>query len=229
MRSRLCLGLLLYLATLDSTGAWASDIECPAARLRTGRVVCDNASINGEYADIIARGLVPSSSGKRPSKQLAQSRQLQNARTGADCAAPVVLQWKITTNLIAATSTAARARGKAFSPDFAAGPRFDADVLTLRGNARYASVALRASEASLIRQDNEARVALPQPAASHARLPRVTPSASSQDRATREMWPTAGMVALVVIVISLSVFVVRRNKSLGITTNYRRVRGKKRR
>ncbi|MFM0544295.1 hypothetical protein PQR29_06175 [Paraburkholderia strydomiana] len=230
VRSRLCLGLFLYLATLDSTGAWASDIERPAGRPRVQRVIFDHTIVTDEYDDIVARKQVMPSSGKQPSRQLTRFEQFQNACTDARCADRVLSQWATMTHFIEARFTFARTPGKASVLDFApAGFRSDAGVPRLDANPLSAPVALPTSEASLLRPDSEARAALPQPAASHARPPQVTLSTSRKDEAARAMGPTAGLIALVLVVFSLSVFVIRRNKSLGITTNYRRVRGKKKR
>ncbi|PMS23556.1 hypothetical protein C0Z16_32290 [Paraburkholderia rhynchosiae] len=229
-RSRQCLELLLYMAVFARTGVWTSDIECAAARRLAERVICDHAILNNEYNDILTQQQALLSSGRLSPGQPARRRHFRNASTDMRSIGTVLVQWKTKTKPAEAKTAAAPAPRMASASKLApVGPTSDAGVLPLDELSLSAAVASPTSGASVTRQGTEASAALLQPAASNTLSPRITSSAFSTYDARRERRLTAGLIALILIATPLSAFVIHRNKKLGITTNYRRTRGKKKR
>jgi hypothetical protein len=230
VRSRQCLELLLYVAGLASTGAWASGIECAATRRPAERVICDHATLNNESNGILAQQQALLSSGKLSPGQLAQRRHFRNASAHVRCIGTVLVQWKTKAAPTEAKTAAAPAPGIPSAPELApAGPTSGAGVVPVDEHSVSAAAASPTSGDYLTRQGTEASAALLQSAASNTLSPRVTSAASSTYDARRDRRLTAGLVVLILIAILLSAFVIQRNKRLGITTNYRRARGKKKR
>lgn len=64
MHWRQYLDLLVYVAALVPTVAWARDIECAATRPSVGRVVCDLAISSNECDDIVAQLRAPPDDGE---------------------------------------------------------------------------------------------------------------------------------------------------------------------
>lgn len=230
MRSKQCLELLLYTAVLAWTGAWASGIECAATRRPAGRVICDHAILNNKYNGILAQQQALLSSGTLSPAQLAQRRRFPNASTDVRRIGTVLVQWQTKANPMEARTAAAPARGTASARKLApVGPTSGAGVVPLDELSLSAAAASPTSGASVTRQGTEASAVLLQPAASNTLSPRLTSSASRTYDARRERRLTAGLIVLVLMAIPLGAFVIHRNKKLGITTHYRRTRGKKKR
>lgn len=229
MRSRQCLELLLYIAVLAWTGASASGIECAATRQPAERVICKHAILNNEHNGTFAQQQALLSSGNLSPGQLAQSGHFGNANADVCCIGTVLVQWKTKAKPVEAKTAAAPAPGMAAAPNLASvGPTSGAGVVPLDELSLFAAAASPTSGAS-VAQGTEASAALLQPAASNTFSPRDMSSASSPYDARRERRLTAALILLILIAIPLSAFVIHRNKKLGITTNYRRSRVKKKR
>jgi uncharacterized protein len=216
VRLRHYFALLLSMAALNSTVAWASDIQCATTRQSAERVICDHAILNNEYDDIFAQQQTLLSSGKLSPEQLARWRQSRNACTDVHCIDTVFAQWKAMAKSVEANTAAVPAPVMASATALApVGPTSDADALPSDAGALPASQASPTSEASLVRQGSAAGVALPQPVASQASSPTVASAASgaSEPRSATEL--SAGLAAVVFIAIALGAFVYRRNKSVG--------------
>jgi hypothetical protein len=214
VRSRKYFGLLLFTAALASTRAWASDIQCAAARQPAERVICDHAILNNEYDDIVAQQQALLSSGKLSSGQLAQWRQARNACTDVHCIDTVFAQWKTMARSISANAAAAPAI--ASSTDFApVGPASDAGALTSDAGALPASQASPTSEASLVRQGSAAGVALPQPVASQASAPAAAAVATGAREPRGATGLATALTVLVLIAAAFGAFVIRRKRSGG--------------
>lgn len=213
MRSRKYFGLLLFMAALGSTRAWASDIQCAATRQPAERVICDHAILNNEYDDIVAQQQALLSSGKLSSGQLAQWRQARNACTDVHCIDTVFAQWKTMARSISANAAAAPAI--ASSTDFApVGPASDAGALASDAGTLPASQASPTSEASLVRQGSAAGVALPQPVASQASSPAAAVATGAREPRSATGLATA-LTVLVLIAAAFGAFVIRRKRSGG--------------
>ncbi len=229
MRSRQCLELLLYMAVLAWTGASASGIECAATRRPAERGICDHAILNDEYDGTFAQQQTLLSSGNLSPGQLAQSRHFGNANADVCCIGTVPLRWKTKAEPMDAKTAATPAPGMTAAPNLASvGPTSGAGVVPVDELSLSAAAASPTSGAS-VAQGTEASAALLQPAASNTLSPRVISSASSAYDARRERRLAAALILLILIAIPLSAFVIHRNKKLGITTNYRRSHGKKKR
>ena len=214
MRSRKYFGLLLFMAALASTRAWASDIQCAATRQPAERVICDHAILNNEYDDIVAQQQALLSSGKLSSGQLAQWRQARNACTDVHCIDTVFAQWKTMARSISANAAAAPAI--ASSTDFApVGPASDAGALASDAGALPASQASPTSEASLVRQGSAAGVALPQPVASQASSPAAAAVATGAREPRSATGLATSLTVLVLIAAAFGAFVIRRKRSGG--------------
>ncbi len=229
MRSRQCLGLLLYMAVLAWTGAWASSIECTATRRPAERVICDHAIPNYEHDNVVAQPQALLRGGKLAAR-LAHWRQSRNACTYIRCIDTARGKRKTKTKAVEWKAAAAPAAGTGSESEPApVAAASSADAFTSDGDSLSASAASPPSAALQAHQGSEAGATLPQPAASNALSPRVISSANSVNESSRARGLTGVLAALIVIAIILSAFIIRRNKALGITTNYRRARGKKRR
>ncbi len=217
MRLRQYFGLLLFVAAIGSTRAWASDIQCAATRQPAERVICDHAILNNEYDDIAAQQQALVSSGKLSSGQLAQWRQARNACTDVHCIDTVFAQWKTMAKSIATNAVAAPA--VASSTDFApVGPASDAGAFPPAGGtlpALQASQASPTSEASLVRQGSAAGVALPQPVASQASSPAAAAVATGGHEPRSATGLATALTVLVLIAATLGAFVIRRKRSGG--------------
>ncbi|MDE1180197.1 hypothetical protein [Paraburkholderia sp.] len=214
MHLRRYLALLLTIAALGSTQAWASDIQCASTRQPAERVICDHAILSNEYDDIFAQQQALLSAGKLSSPQVAQWRQSRNACTDVHCIDVVFAQWKAMTR--SASSLASVPPVMASSTEFApVGPTSDA-ISTAAASATdavSAAVASATSGASLVRQGSAAGVALPQPVASAASSPAGVSDAASGPRGTSGIGALGlvGLLALVALLaIGLIVFVKRR-------------------
>ncbi len=229
MRSRQCLELLLYMAVLAWTGAWASGIECTATRRPAERVICDHAIPNYEHDNAVAQPQALLRGGKLAAR-LAHWRQSWNDCTDIRCIDTSLGKRKTKTKAVESKTAAAPAADTASESEPApVAAASSADAVMSDGASLSASAASPPSGASQARQGSEAGATQPQPAASNALSPRVNSSANSVNESSRVSGLTGVLAALIVIAIVLSVFIIRRNKALGITTNYRRARGKKRR
>ncbi|TCF97623.1 hypothetical protein BZM26_30360 [Paraburkholderia strydomiana] len=229
MRSRQCLQLLLYSAVLASTGAGASGAACTATRRPAERVICDHAIPNYglDNAVVQPQALLR---GEKLAARLAHWRQSPNDCTDIRCIDASLGKRKTKTKAVESKTAAVPAAGMASPLESApARPISSAGALLFDGGSLSASAASPTSSASLVRQGNEAAATLPPAAANNALPQTVTSSANRVDESGRTSGLTGVLAALVVIAIILSVFIIRRNKALGITTNYRRARGKKRR
>lgn len=229
MRSRQCLDLLVCMAALVSTVVWARDIECAATRPSVGPVVCDHAIPSNERDNLVAQPQALLRSGE-PGARLTQWRQSRSACTDVLCINTAFERGKIKTRAVESNTAAAPAADMASVPEPApvAAASGAAAVMSDR-DSLSASATSPPSGVSQARQGSEAGATLPQPAASNAQSPRVTSSANSVNESSRGRGLTGVLAALIVMEIVLSAFIIRRNRALGITTNYRRERGKKRR
>jgi hypothetical protein len=229
MHSRQCLDLPVYMAALVSTVAWARDIECAATRPSVGRVVCDRAIPSNECDDVVAQPQALLGDGE-PVARLAQSRQSRSACTDIRWINTAFGQGKIKTQAVELNTAAAPTADMASRPEPApdAGASSAAAVVS-DGDSLSASATSPPYGASQARQSSEAGATLPQPAASNAPSPRVTSSANSMNESSHGRGLTGLLAALIIVAIALSAFIIRRNKALGITTDYRRAGGKKRR
>jgi len=208
MHPRQCLALLLSMAALSSTGAWASDIQCATTRQPAERVICDHAILDNEYDDIVAQQQTLLSTGKLSPEQLARWRQSRSACTDVHCIDGVFARWAVMAKSVETTSRPAVAPVMASATAMApVGPTSGAIALP-------ASQALPTSEASLVRQGGAAGVALPQPVETQASSPAVAsaPSSASESRSTTGM--SAGLMAVVLLAIACGAFVIRRTKSV---------------
>ncbi|ASW03478.1 hypothetical protein [Paraburkholderia aromaticivorans] len=217
MHLKLFSAVLLSVATLGSTGAWASDIQCSTTRQPAERVICDHAILNNEYDDIFAEQRALLSAGKLSPEQIARWRQTRNACTDVHCIDTVFSQWKaVAKSANAATATVSGpAVASATTAPGSIAPISDAYALASDTSALPASQALPTSEASLVRQGSAAGVALPQPVASQASLPTVASAASGASEPRGVSGLSAGLAPVVLIAIALGAFVYRRNKAVG--------------
>jgi cobalamin biosynthesis Mg chelatase CobN len=226
MRSRRYLDLLVYLAALVSTVAWARGIECAATRPSVGRVVCDRAFPSNQCDDIVAQPQALLGAAE-PVARLAQSRQPRSACADIRWINTAFGQGEINSQAVGLNTAAAPAADMASipepAPDAAAS---SAAAVMPDGDSLSASATSPPSGVSQAHQSSEAGARLPQPAASNAVSTRAT---SSMNESSRGMGLTGLLTALIIIAIVLSAFIIRRNKALGITTDYRRAGGKKRR
>jgi hypothetical protein len=227
MHPRRCLVFLFSMATLSSTGAWASDIQCATTRQPAERVICDHAILNNEYDDIAAEQQALLNSGKLSPGQLTRWRQSRNACSDVHCIDTVFAQWKtmarsVETNA-AVVPAPAIASATALAP---VGPTSDADALSASQGLPASAAALPTSEASLVRHGSAAGVALPQPVASQVSSPGATSSASGASESRGRTGLTAGLLLVFLIAIAMGTFVIRR--SIGRRRGEKRggVRGK---
>lgn len=226
MRSRPYVELLLYMTVIAWTGAWASGIECAPTRRPAMRIICDHAIQNNEYNAILVQQQALLSSDKLAPGQLARRRHFSNASTDVRRIGTVLVQRETKAKPMEVKSAIASAPGMASEPELASvGPASGAGVVPLDERSLSAAAASPASRASLTRQGTEVSPALLQRAASNTLSLQVTSSAPDTYDARRKRRLTAGLVVLILIAIPLSAFIIRRNKALGITTNYRRARG----
>ena len=210
MHLRRHLALLLPLAALGSSGAWASDIQCATTRQPAERVICDHAILNNEYEDIFAQQQALLSSGKLSPAQLARWRQSRNACTDVHCIDGVFVRWAVIARSVETTSRAAVAPAIASTNAMApVGPASEAIVLPAQ--------ALPTSEASLVRQGSAAGVALPKPVETQASSPTVAsaPSGASESRGTTGM--SAGLMAALLVAVGFGALFRRRRRSGGST------------
>lgn len=130
MQARQCLALLLSMAAVGSTGAWARDIQCATTRQPAERVICDHAILNNEYDDIFAQQQALLSSGKLSPEQLARWRHSRNACTDVHCIDGVFVRWAVIARSVETTSRAAVAPVIASATAMTAvGPTSDAIAL----------------------------------------------------------------------------------------------------
>ena len=221
MHLRRHLALLLPLAALGSSGAWASDIQCATTRQPAERVICDHAILNNEYDDIVAQQQALLKAGKLPPEQLAQWRQSRNACTDVHCIDTVFARWKAMAKSVEATSRAAVTPLIALATTLApVGPTSEAIPVP-------ASQVSPTSEASLVQRGSAAGVALPQPVASQASAPAVASAASSASDSRGATGMSVGLMAVVLVAIGCGVLFYRRRRSGGSTGEPpRSVRGK---
>lgn len=229
MHSRQCLDLLVYIAALVSTAGLARDIECSPTRPSVGRVVWRHSIPSYEHDNIVAQSQAPLRDGQIVAR-VAQWRQPGNACIDIGCIDTTFGQLKTKTKAVESKTAAVPAADMASASEPApVAAASSADAVMLDGDNVSASAASPSSGAPQARQGNEVGATLPPPAASNALSPKVTSSANSLNESSRVSGLTGVLTALIVIAILLSAFILRRNKALGITTNYQRARGKKRR
>ncbi|ACD16009.1 lysozyme inhibitor LprI family protein [Paraburkholderia phytofirmans] len=201
--------VLLSMAALGPTGAWASDIQCATTRQPAERVICDHAILNNEYDDISAQQQALLSSGKLSPEQVAQWRQSRNACTDVHCIDTVFAKWKALARSAEASSNVARAPAMASSTDMApVGPISDAVAST-------ASQASPTSEASLVRQGSAAGVALPMPVETQSSAPAVASAASGPDDRRGTTGMSAGLIVALLVALGFGVLFRRRAKGGG--------------
>src|SRR6185437_10251104 len=206
--------LLLCIAALASSRAWASDIQCATTRQLAERVICDHAILDNEYDDIFAQQQALLSSGKLSSAQLAQWRQSRNACTDVHCIDTVFANWKVMANSVEATAAAVPAPVMASATALApVGPTPDAIP-------SIASQASPTSEASLVRQGSAAGVALPQPVAAQASSPAVASAASSPSDPRSTTGMSAGLLMALLVAVAFGALFRRRKKSGGGQSNH---------
>jgi uncharacterized protein len=211
MHPRQHLALLLSMAALGSTEAWASDIQCATTRQPAERVICDHAILNNEYDDIVAQQRNLLSTGKLSPEQLAQWRQSRNACTDVHCIDTVFAQWKAVAKSSEAISRESPAPVMASATDMApVGPASDAVPVP-------ASLSSPTSETSLVRQGSAAGVALPQPVATQASSPAVASAAASGANGTHS---TSALSAVALLAIGLIALIARRKGAVGAPTNH---------
>lgn len=205
------LALLLSIAALGSTGAWASDIQCATTHQPAERVICDHAILNNEYDDIVAQQQTLLSAGKLSPAQLARWRQSRNACTDVHCIDTVFAQWKALAKSSEASSAEPPAPVMASSTDMApVGPSSDAVPV-------FASQASPTSEASLARQGSAAGVALPQPVAAQASSPAVASAVVSGTNSSDRTGTSSVVAVLAIGLIAFAAFVAGRKSSRGRT------------
>lgn len=207
MRPRQHFALLLLLAALGSTGAWASDIQCATTRQPAERVICDHAILNNEYDDIVAQQQALLSAGKLSPQRLAQWRQSRNACTDVHCIDTVFAQWKAVANSSEAISQEQPAPVMASSTDMApVGPAPDAVPVP----ASQASQASPSSDSSVVRQGSAAGVALPQPVATQASATAAASAAASGTNGSHSTNAPSAIALL--LVIGFLAFIAYRNR-----------------
>jgi uncharacterized protein len=198
------LALLLSMAALGSTGAWASDIQCATTRQPAERVICDHAILNNEYDDIVAQQQTLLSTGKLSPERLAQWQQSRNACADVHCIDTVFAQWKLVAKSSAAMSRESPAPVMASATNIApVGPTSGAVPVP-------ASQAFPTSEASLVRQGSAAGVAVPQPVATEASSPAVASAAASGAEGSHS---TIALSAVALLAIGFIALIVRRKRS----------------
>ena len=116
MRSRQYLDLLVYMAALVPTVAWARDIECVATGPSVGRVVCDRAISSNECDDIVAQPQARPDDGE-PVARLTQSRQSRSACTDIRWINTAFGQGKIKSQAVGLNTAAAPAADMASIPE----------------------------------------------------------------------------------------------------------------
>jgi cobalamin biosynthesis Mg chelatase CobN len=215
------LALLLPLAALGSSGAWARDIQCATTRQAAERVICDHAILNNEYDDIFAQQQALLRSGKLSTEQLAQWRQSRSTCTDVHCIDTVFARWKAMAKSVETNSRTAVAPAIASVTAMApVGPT--SEVIP-----EPSPPASPTSEASLVQRGSAAGIALPQPIASHASTPAVASAASSVSNPRGATGMSVGLMAVVLVAIGCSVLFYRRRRSGGSTGEPpRSVRGK---
>jgi hypothetical protein len=203
------------MATLGSSGAWASDIQCATTRQPAERVICDHAILNNEYDDIAAEQQALVNSGKLSSEQLARWRQLRNACSDVHCVDTVFAQWKTIAGSVEANAAVVPAPAFASATEVApVGPTPDADALSASQGLPASAAALPTSEASLVRQGSAAGIALPQPVASQVSSPVTTSSASEARESRGSTGLSAGLLLVLLIAIAAGAFAIRRSIGL---------------
>ncbi|WP_258193658.1 hypothetical protein [Paraburkholderia sp. BL25I1N1] len=201
--------MLLSMAALGPTGAWASDIQCATTRQPAERVICDHAILNNEYDDISAQQQALLSSGKLSREQVAQWRQSRNACSDVHCIDTVFAKWKALARSAEASSNAAQAPAMASSTESApVGPIGD----TVPAVASQASPT---SEASLVRQGSAAGVALPKPVETPSSSPAAASAASGPDEGRGTTGMSAGLMVALLVALGFGVLFRRRAKSGG--------------
>jgi len=207
MHPRQHLALLLSMAALGSTEAWASDIQCATTRQPAERVICDHAILNNEYDDIVAQQQTLLSTGKLSHAQLAQWRQSRNACTDVHCIDTVFAQWKAVAKSSEAISRESPAPVMASATDMApVGPASDAVPVP-------ASLSSPASETSLVRQGSAAGVALPQPVATQASSPAVVSATASGTHGSTSSTALSVVALLAIGFIVLVALIAVRKRS----------------
>lgn len=211
MRRGRYLVLLLSMAALGSTGAWASDIRCATTQQAAERVICDHAILNNEYDDISAQQQALLSTGQLSPQQLAKWRQARNACTDVHCVDVVFAQWTALAKSVETSSHAAQTPAIASSTDFApVGPTPDAVP-----SVAVASQPSPASEAALVRHGSAAGVALPQPVASQASSPAVASAASSPADSHSMTGMSAGLIVALLVALGFGALFQRRRRGGG--------------
>ena len=211
--------VLIAMAALGSSAAWATDIQCATTQQPAERVICDHAILNNEYDDIFAQQQALLASGKLSSAQLSQWRQARNACVDVHCVDGVFAQWQSM-----ARSAAAVAVPQAAAPVVAAsetamapvGPNPEAPPVISAPEVSQASQAVPTSEASLVRQGSAAGVALPQPVAPQASAPLAVPAASGVNESRTMSGPAGmngGLIAMLLVAIGAGVFFAFRIRS----------------
>ncbi|TCF96892.1 hypothetical protein BZM26_34985 [Paraburkholderia strydomiana] len=229
MRARHCLDLLVYIAALVSTAAWARDIEHAPTRPSVGRAVWRHTIPNYEHYNVVAQSQAPLG-GAEPGARLAPWRQSRTACTDIRCIDMALGKLKTKTSAVESKTAAAPAADMASASEPApVAAASSADAVLSDGDSLSASAASPPSGASQARQGSGAGATPPQPPASNVLSAKVSSSANSVNESGRGRGLTGVLAALIAIAIILSAFIIRRNKALGITTNYQRARGKKRR
>lgn len=210
--------LLLTMAALGSSEAWANDIQCATTQQPAERVICDHAILNNEYDDIFAQQQALLSSGKLSAAQLTQWRRARNACIDVHCVDGVFAQWKAMARSVEAVPQAAApvvaASETAMAP---VGPNPGAPPVVAASDvsqAPQASQASPTSEASLVRQGSAAGVALPQPVApeaSSAPLGASVPAAVSESRSMPGI--NGGLAIALLVALGSGAFFALRNRS----------------
>jgi hypothetical protein len=202
--------LLLSMAALGSTEAWASDIQCAATQQPAERVICDHAILNNEYDDIFGQQQALMSSGRLLPEQLAPWRRSLNACTDVHCVDTVFAQWKSMARSVEATSAGAPAAPVMASATAMApvGPNPDTPPVP-------APQAMPTSGASLVRQGSAAGVALPQPVEPPASLPALAsaPASAGESRGTSGM--SVALIVALLIAVGFGALFTRRKKKGG--------------
>ncbi|NKJ48745.1 hypothetical protein CIC12_18770 [Burkholderia sp. SG-MS1] len=203
------------MATLSSTGAWASDIQCATTRQPAERVICDHAILNNEYDDIAAAQQALLNSGKLSPDQLTRWRQSRNACSDVHCIDTVFAQWKTMARAVEANAAVVPAPAIASATEVApVGPASDADTLSASQGLPASAAALPTSEASLVRQGSAAGIALPQPVASQVSSPVTPSSASGVGESRSNAGLSAGLLLVFLIAIAAGAFFIRRSIGL---------------
>lgn len=208
--------LLLCVAALGSSTAWASDLQCATTRQPAERVICDHAILNNEYDDIFAEQQNLQSQGKILPEQLARWRQSRNACSDVHCIDTVFGQWK-------ALAKSAQANAAALAvPAEASMTALDAVGPASGSVPSGAAQASPTSEASLVRQGSAAGVALPTPVATQASSAVTASAASAPDDSRGRAGMGAGLVVALLVAIGFGVLFRRRSDGAADRTNARK-------